>query len=239
MFKSLSRIQFVKMAATFVALLAVVYFFTAKHGWHGHEFHHMHSRMQHLSDYLSSLGMYAVFFAVALIFFQTFFPVVPFLLIAGTNVLVFGFVRGYLLNYSMTTLAAVAAFLFARYIAHDWAQQKLDRFTYAQSFRLRLRENGFFFTLIGRFIAFLPSSVINWAAGLSAVSFRSFLWATIIGNMPIVFLESSIGHDLLHFRAYKGRLILLLLFFSLLIYGGNMMKRKWLHTIKEEVHERS
>jgi hypothetical protein len=48
----------------------------------------------------------------------------------------------------------------------------------------------------------------------------------VIGKFPIIMLESFIGHDLLHFRQYKGRLMLLCAVFVLLLLIGAAFKNK-------------
>ncbi|MDT2266425.1 VTT domain-containing protein [Paenibacillus larvae] len=79
---------------------------------------------------------------------------------------------------------------------------------------------------MGRLIPILPSSAISFGAGLTQISFRYFFWATIIGKLPIIILESMIAHDFIHFQKYKGRFLVLLAVFAVLIYAGNLFKKR-------------
>ena len=107
----------------------------------------------------------------------------------------------------MSCLGAIASFYFARYYGHAWVERKLERFPLVMQFSKRMEKRGFLYVLLGRLIPILPSSAINFAAGLTRMRFTHFLWGTLLGKFPIVFLESMIAHDLFHFHKYKGRLL--------------------------------
>src|SRR5207244_3681945 len=66
-----------------------------------------HTNIKDLSVYLKSFGGYAIFIGIAAILVQTFIPFIPFMLIAGGNVLVFGLVYGFMINYIMSCLAGL------------------------------------------------------------------------------------------------------------------------------------
>ncbi|UKS30049.1 TVP38/TMEM64 family protein [Paenibacillus sp. HWE-109] len=184
-----------------------------------------HSNMRQLSGHLRDLGWPGKMIGMSLVFFQTFFPFIPFVVVAGTNVAIFGIKVGFLVNYVMSCLGAIASFYFARYYGHAWVEKKLERFPLVQQFSLRMEKRGFLYVLLGRLIPILPSSAINFAAGLTRIKFTHFLAGTLLGKLPIVFLESMIAHDLFHFQKYKGRLLLLLGILVVLILIGNGVKK--------------
>ncbi|MFD0697198.1 TVP38/TMEM64 family protein [Paenibacillus sp. GCM10027628] len=184
-----------------------------------------HTNMRQLSEHLRALGWTGKWIGMALVVLQTFFPFIPFVLIAGTNVAIFGIKWGFIVNYTMSCLGAVASFYFARYYGHAWVEKKLEKLPLVSQFSKRMEKHGFLYVLLGRLIPVLPSSAINFAAGLTRVRFIQFLWGTLIGKLPIVFLESMIAHDLFHFHKNKGRLLLLLVVFVVLILIGNAVKK--------------
>ncbi|OCT17216.1 hypothetical protein A8709_23715 [Paenibacillus pectinilyticus] len=184
-----------------------------------------HSNMRQLSWHLREIGWPGKVIGMALIFCQTFFPFIPFVVVAGTNVAIFGIKMGFVVNYVMSCLGAISSFYFARYYGHAWVEKKLDRFPLVTQFSKRMEQHGFLYVLIGRLIPILPSSAINFSAGLTRMKFRQFFWGTILGKFPIVFLESMIAHDLFHFQRYKGRLLLLLGILVVLLFLGNSVKR--------------
>ncbi|TXK85845.1 TVP38/TMEM64 family protein [Paenibacillus sp. N3.4] len=184
-----------------------------------------HSNMRQLSEHLRALGWPGKIIGMALVFFQTFFPFIPFVIVAGTNVAIFGIKVGFLVNYVMSCLGAIASFYFARYYGHAWVEKKLERFPLVKQFSTRMEKQGFLYVFLGRLIPILPSSAINFAAGLTRMRFTHFLWGTLLGKLPIIYLESMIAHDLFHFRQYKGRLLMLLAIFVGLMLIGNVVKK--------------
>jgi uncharacterized membrane protein YdjX (TVP38/TMEM64 family) len=193
-----------------------------------------HTNIDELTVYLRSYGNYALIFGIAAILLQTFIPFSPFILIAAANVLVFGFARGFIINYTAACIGACLAFLFARYIGRDWVERKIARFPAMREFNERMEKEGFYYVLMGRLISFFPSSIVNYGGGISLIKLRDFIMATIIGKFPIILMECIIAHDLQHWRHYRGRVLLLLSIFILLIIIGNWMRKKSLRRQRSE-----
>jgi uncharacterized membrane protein YdjX (TVP38/TMEM64 family) len=191
-----------------------------------------HTNINDLSAYLKSLGPLALIFGILAILIQTFIPFSPFMLLAGANVLAFGFYYGFTINYLASCAGAFLAFMFARYYGHDWVERKLERYPMVVQFNQKMKQEGFFYVLVGRFIPIFPSSIINFGGGVSKISVKHFIFATLLGKFPIIFLESLIAHDLQHLHRYRGRLLLLLTIFILLIIVGNWMRQKSLRRTK-------
>jgi uncharacterized membrane protein YdjX (TVP38/TMEM64 family) len=185
-----------------------------------------HTNINELAAYLRSYGAYAMIFGIMAIILQTFIPFSPFILIAGANVLVFGFMNGLIINYISACVGALLAFLFARYLGRDWVERKMARFPAMRQFNIRMETEGFFYILLGRLISFFPSSIVNYGGGISKVKLRDFISATLLGKFPIIFMECMIAHDLQNWRHYRGRLVLLLCFFILLIILGNWIRKR-------------
>lgn len=182
--------------------------------------------VEQLSDYLRSFGAFSILLGAAIVFLQVIVPFVPFVLVAGANVLVFGLYWGFLLNYSMAVLGALCAFMFARYFGHGHVERFLARYPAVKAFNRRMESHGFFYVLMGRMIPVIPSTAISFGAGVTKVKVRDFFLGTVIGKLPIVLLESYIGHDLLHYNEYKGRLFILCALFVLLMVIGSFFKNK-------------
>jgi uncharacterized membrane protein YdjX (TVP38/TMEM64 family) len=193
-----------------------------------------HTNMHQLAALLQGLGIYGKIIGMLLVVAQTFFPFIPFVVVAGTNVAIFGLKWGFVVNYLMSLIGAFSSFFFARYYGHAWVENKMQRFPAVTQFSKRMESSGFIYVLLGRLIPVIPSSAINLAAGLTKVRFSQFLLGTLIGKLPIVFLESMIAHDLFHFRKYKDRLLLLLILFALLIIIGHWFKKRLAPKSKEK-----
>ena len=163
-----------------------------------------------LQALIVGLGWKGVILDLFIISFQMLFPIVPFALLAGINVILFGPIGGYLLSLSGSVLGSSLGFWLVRFLGQEWAKpkiQKLGKYTNLPESR------SFFIVLIGRMIPVLPAAALNFAAGLSPMKFRSFFLATLLGKIPMVAWESLIGHDFWYvFKNPKG-------FFKALVPG--------------------
>jgi uncharacterized membrane protein YdjX (TVP38/TMEM64 family) len=184
-----------------------------------------------IAQMIQSFGWVAVFISMGAIILQTFFPVVPFVLLAGANVIVFGLWYGFILSWAFAVLGAIFNFLLARYAARDWAERKMGHHAFVQKLNQQVESRGFWIILLARFIPVLPSSAINVAAGISKVLFSSFFFATFLGKLPAVFFESVLGHYVINWQENKGKLILIfigLLLFTLSLKFFKKRKKKLL-----------
>ncbi len=185
----------------------------------------IHTNVPQLADNLRSFGKYAEPIGMFAVVLQMFIPYLPFVVVAGANVLMLGFWWGFTVNYTMSVLGTLLSFLFARYSAKKWVEDKLRAYPQLLRFNAGLKQHGFYYIFVGRLIPVIPSTVINWGSGVSKVSWKSFLTATALGNLPMVFMESLVGHDLLHFKHHKLRLLTILIVFSMLIWLGSRLKK--------------
>lgn len=185
-----------------------------------------HTNINELAAYLRSYGAYALIFGILAVILQSFIPFSPFILIAAANVLVFGLSQGFIINYSSACVGAFMVFLFARYLGREWVERKMARFPAMREFNQRMEKQGFFYILLGRLISFFPSSIVNYGGGISKVKLRDFVMATIIGKFPIILMESIIARDLQNWHHYRGRVLLLLCIFILLIVIGNWIRKR-------------
>jgi uncharacterized membrane protein YdjX (TVP38/TMEM64 family) len=183
--------------------------------------------VQHLSDMLDAWGLWGYLVGALLAYVQTLLPFIPFVVVAGANVLIFGLWIGFAVNYVMAVLGALTAFWFARSYGRHWAENKLKKYPSFQKFNEKIEVNGFLYIAVSRIIPVLPSIGINLAAAVMRVRTRDFVLGTVVGKLPMILLESFIGHDLLHFHHNKSRLILLLALFILLLIIGNYYRKKW------------
>ena len=69
--------------------------------------------------------------------------------------------------------------------------------------------NGFRVILLARCIPYVPSGLITALAALSHTGFKEHFLATLIGKLPSTWVEVTVGHDLLSYRAHLLRLTLL------------------------------
>ena len=134
-----------------------------------------------LRDWATSVGpWFPLAFLAAHIVVTVFpFPRTVFTLAAG---LLFGPYLGVPLAVLASTLSAVIALLLVR--AAGWQLSRLVRHPRVDSLDARLRERGWPAIVSMRMIPAVPFSVVNYAAGASAVRVLPYTLATFVGLLP-------------------------------------------------------
>lgn len=133
-------------------------------------------------------------------------------------------------NIGATTGAALA-FLFFRYLAGEWVQNKhkdkLDKFN------RELSENGYRYLLALRLIPVFPFFLINICAGLTKIPLRTFVWTTSLGILPGSLVYAFAGSQLSDIESVKDifsakivSAFILLALFVLFPVLFNYVKRK-------------
>jgi uncharacterized membrane protein YdjX (TVP38/TMEM64 family) len=149
-----------------------------------------------LRDWATSVGPWfpLAFFAAHVVATIFPFPRTAFTLAAG---LLFGPLLGVSLAVVASTISAVAALLLVR--AAGWQLGRLVKHPRVDALNLRLAERGWPTVLSMRMIPAVPFSVLNYAAGSSAVRVVPYTLATFTGLLPgtaaIVILGDALtGH---------------------------------------------
>ena len=140
---------------------------------------------------MHGLGLWAplghiVLFALATILFV---PGAIFGLVGGA---IFGPLWGAVLNLTGATLGATAAFLVARYAAADWVRQKaagrLDRLITG------VEAEGWRFVAFVRLVPLFPFNLTNYALGLTRVSLKQYVLASLVCMVPGTMAYTWLGH---------------------------------------------
>jgi uncharacterized membrane protein YdjX (TVP38/TMEM64 family) len=134
-----------------------------------------------LRDWATSVGpWFPLAFLGAHIVVTVFpFPRTAFTLAAG---LLFGPLLGIPLAVLAATISAVIALLLVR--AAGWQLNRLVRHPRVDSLDARLQQRGWLTILSMRLIPAMPFSVVNYAAGASAVRLLPYTLATLVGLLP-------------------------------------------------------
>src|SRR5262249_30684140 len=134
---------------------------------------------------LAPLG-HVVLFALGTILFV---PGAIFGLLGGA---LFGPLWGAVLNLTGAILGATTAFLVARYSAADWVRQKatgrLDRLITG------VEAEGWRFVAFVRLVPLFPFNLTNYALGLTRISFKHYVLASLVCMMPRAVAYAWLGH---------------------------------------------
>jgi uncharacterized membrane protein YdjX (TVP38/TMEM64 family) len=125
-----------------------------------------------------ALAVFVLVYAVATVLGL---PGTPFTLGAA---ILFGFGGGFLAVFVGANVGACLAFLIARYIGRDWVARRLKGRAGLANFDQGVKRSGWRMVLLLRLAPIFPFNALNYALGLSAVSFRNYAAATAIGMLP-------------------------------------------------------
>lgn len=186
-------------------------------------------------EYILSFGIWAPIVSFFLMVFQSVAAPLPAFIITFANAGIFGWVKGAILSWSSAMAGAAICYAIARI----YGRNVVEKFTT----RKALKEVDIFFErygkwaiLIARLLPFVSFDIVSYAAGLTAMGFWEFFWATGLGQLPATIVYSYVGDMLV--GSVRTMVFGLLILFSLtvLIY---MVKKIWQDRTQtgEEVEE--
>ena len=173
---------------------------------------------------VASTGAWGPLAYVALHVLLTLVPVSKNLLSAVAGAL-FGLAAGIALSWVASMVSAVVTFLVARRLGRPavaaMTGPRIDRVEAV------LRDQGVVAVIVARLTPVLPFTIVNYGAGVSAVSMRDFVLGTAVGIVPgtigYAALGASAGRDATTFVA-AGAVAAVLLVGSVLV--GRRMSRR-------------
>ncbi len=173
-----------------------------------------------ITYYLSSFGMPGGFLLIVL---ESIFPILPFGLFVGLNILAFGNVIGYLLSYIATVFGTFMVFLFFRYVVKNYFYNwfKGDKKVKIEHLMDKMTHMDFNVLVVILAIPFLPTSLLNVAGGLSSIDGRKYLLALLIGKISITFFWGYIGKGLL--ESIKNPKILIVI--VIMVLGAYLLSK--------------
>jgi uncharacterized membrane protein YdjX (TVP38/TMEM64 family) len=151
---------------------------------------------QRLRQSVANLGGWGVFLlvaAMAIAIVMSPIPSGPIAMVAGA---VFGPIWGGVYTVIGSVLGAGIAFGLARWLGYDFVRRRLKgRLSYLTKKRSQNRLVGIVF--LTRLVPFISFDAVSYAAGLTPLSFWRFIIATALGVIPISFLLTFFGEQLL------------------------------------------
>lgn len=145
--------------------------------------------VRELAAWIRSWGMSAVLAAISLMVAHSFIPF-PAELAAIANCVVFGPYAGFAVTWVGAMLGACIAFGLARRLGRPFVLS-LSRGRYGEridKFDQWIARRGSLALLLCRLVPLISFNVINFGAGLSAVSWWTFVWTTGVGIVPVTAL---------------------------------------------------
>jgi uncharacterized membrane protein YdjX (TVP38/TMEM64 family) len=138
-----------------------------------------------------SWGMWGVAFSILLMVLHSFVPF-PAEAVAMANGMLYGPVWGTLITWTGALLGAWLAFGLARWLGRPFVRAVVPERHHRAIDRFAARQGGGVL-LLSRFLPVISFNLVNYAAGLTAISWWTFTWATAIGILPLTFLMVVAG----------------------------------------------
>jgi uncharacterized membrane protein YdjX (TVP38/TMEM64 family) len=91
---------------------------------------------------------------------------------------------------------AIASFLLGRFLLRDWVSGLTKKYAIFEALDTAFEEKGFRIMVLLRLSPIIPFNAINYIAGVTAISFWSYMWALFAilpGTILYVFLGASAG----------------------------------------------
>ena len=107
----------------------------------------------------------------------------------------FGVALGVALVSLAATLGACCAFLVGRFLARDWVESRLEAMPRFRALDRAVARRGWLIVLLARLSVVIPYNLLNYALGLTNVRFGAYLFGTLVGMLPAIFLYVYLGSE--------------------------------------------
>jgi uncharacterized membrane protein YdjX (TVP38/TMEM64 family) len=146
---------------------------------------------QGLTRFIQSLGMWGIAGSIGLMILHSFAPF-PAEFLALANGMVYGTLLGALVTWTGAMLGALLAFGLARTLGRSFVQGVAGPERWEDLEHWSQRQGGITL-LLSRLVPLIAFNLINYAAGLTTISWWTFTWATGLGISPLVLLLAYMG----------------------------------------------
>ncbi len=175
-------------------------------------------------DTIRSWGKWGVLGSIGLMMLHSFIPF-PAELLACANGMVYGPLWGTVITWTGAMLGAVVAFGLARKLGRPFVERLVAKRNWAVLDDWT-EEIGWQVVLASRFFPLIAFNLINYAAGLTRLTWWQFIWTTGIGILPITILMVVIGDNIESFGWESWLLVLIGGVFLLLVFRRRLRSKR-------------
>lgn len=143
--------------------------------------------------FVRAWGAWSALASVALMVLHSFVPL-PAEIIPIANGMLFGPLAGVALTWAGAMLGAVLSFALARGLGRGFVRLVVADSRLARLAQLSPRPGTLLYL---RLVPFISFNLVNYAAGLTGVSWWTFLWTTALGILPLTVAMVLLGGEIL------------------------------------------
>ncbi len=155
-----------------------------------------HVSMSEIEQFIIAAGYWGVLASIGLMVLHSFIPF-PAELVAIANGMIYGPIWGTVITWVGAMLGAFAAFGLARALGRPLVHKILTERN-MQRVDAWVASYGAGSLFFSRFIPVIAFNLINYAAGLTKISWRTFAWMTGLGILPLTTLMVVMGDQIEH-----------------------------------------
>lgn len=152
----------------------------------------IHALLREALDWIEGQGILGAGVYVLVYVLATVLMMPGSVLTLGAGV-IYGVVWGSFLVSLSSTLGATSAFLVGRYFARDWVSKKIEGNEKFKAMDVSVAKEGWKIVGLTRLSPIFPFNLLNYAYGLTKVSFRDYFFASWIGMIPGTIMYVYIG----------------------------------------------
>ncbi len=143
----------------------------------------MRQELLHLLEWIRQQGDQAI---LMFIIVDTIWIVIgmPASILSLGAAILFGFWRGLFAVLIAADIAAVISFFVVRYLARDWLVKRIQAWPKFARVDRAVGKSGWPIIMLFRLSPVFPFGILNYALGLTGVSFRNYAIGTLIGVIP-------------------------------------------------------
>ncbi|MEF7437680.1 TVP38/TMEM64 family protein [Paenibacillus lautus] len=160
---------------------------------------------------------------ILLTFLKSFIPPMPTIVIVGVNAAVYGLWAGFLYSWIGMVAGCLTTFLLVRKISGTPLIERWAKKPKVQRGMRWIQRNGFSYVFLLGILPIGPFVAVNVAAGLARMNVMSYLMAVTLGKGIMVFCVSYIGANLSDFMAEPFKLLGVLAFILLSLWGSRKL----------------
>ncbi len=144
------------------------------------------------SAFMAEYGPYAAAVSFLLMVFQSIAAPLPAFLITIANANLFGWWQGAILSWTSAMAGAAVCFWIAKALGREAVERLTSKAGIARIDEF-FERHGSQSVLVARLLPFVSFDFVSYFAGLTSMSFRAFIVATGIGQLPATIVYSYVG----------------------------------------------
>ncbi len=110
--------------------------------------------------------------------------ILPTTLVCILIALLFGVKLGLPICLAGFGLGMTSTFLISRYLVHDWLERRIGDTRFYRRLEENMQREGWKLVLFSRLLPINPFGFLNYAYGLTTISYRQYILASLVGIIP-------------------------------------------------------